>query len=560
LSEAVLLAAALTSPVLATGSPAPVALCAAAKLAAAGKKAQSLLACNAKAATKGIPVDTGCVTKAQNTFTAAFQKAEALGGCTSTGDAGAVEGDTDTFVTNVVGQLRPSQTASKCVAMKLAAVGGKVAGMLGAFAKDEKKPDAGKLLKSVVKVQGGFVKTFAAAEKKGDCETTGDAQTLEATADGFVGLATSLLRAPADISFSNVAVTPGLPAPVTLNGQLTVVPTNADLEGQVVATYGSGGKATLTFKLGFNVSIGVGADTLTVAMDQLSFTFDGMPLAPADAIGGLSTDVASGKDPSQWATQSQALLALSAIIAVPSFGVDLTALEQSPSAGALTTRAATVNASTAVNANIQICSLDGLAYALAGDWTPAVCIGYCAIVTAMFAPAGGAVVGPICLLGCIPGGHPPDPLALKNLCCRNIPGGCPCSGGTIVDDNGCGGEEDPCQYTLCFFPSSSDCGPSSACPYCEDAPSCPDCTQPGSPQCTFGPVPGCVPIETSGCCCIVGDPSYPHCFPGDLGPQGSHGCAYDTTDQMCLGAFGAKFSYEFLPEPPGTICSNIPAP
>src|SRR5947207_2263720 len=74
----------------ALGATAPGPKCQAAKLLATGKETASELACHAKAAKKGIAVDQRCLDKAQSKFAASFQKAEAKGGCTTTGDGGGI--------------------------------------------------------------------------------------------------------------------------------------------------------------------------------------------------------------------------------------------------------------------------------------------------------------------------------------------------------------------------------------------------------------------------------------------------------------------------------------
>ena len=79
--------------------------CASSKLKATGTKAMGELLCNAKAATKNIPVDPDCLGKAGANLTKAFAKAEKKGGCVTTGDAGTVEQAVDALVAQVVAQL-----------------------------------------------------------------------------------------------------------------------------------------------------------------------------------------------------------------------------------------------------------------------------------------------------------------------------------------------------------------------------------------------------------------------------------------------------------------------
>jgi hypothetical protein len=64
--------------------------CEAARLKAAAKKAKGVVGCSAKAAAKGIAVDSSCIQKAKAKYAAAFQKTS---GCPGT--QGAIESDVD---------------------------------------------------------------------------------------------------------------------------------------------------------------------------------------------------------------------------------------------------------------------------------------------------------------------------------------------------------------------------------------------------------------------------------------------------------------------------------
>ena len=79
--------------------------CASSKLKASGMKAMAKLLCNAKAATKNIPVDPDCLGKAGANLIKAFAKAEKKGGCVTTGDGTTVEQAVDALVAQVVAQL-----------------------------------------------------------------------------------------------------------------------------------------------------------------------------------------------------------------------------------------------------------------------------------------------------------------------------------------------------------------------------------------------------------------------------------------------------------------------
>jgi hypothetical protein len=86
--------------------------CASAKRKAAGKKAAGKLGCHAKAVAKGAAVDPACLAKAEAKFVAAFAKAEARGGCATSGDAAAIEALVDALVTDVVAALPSVATVS----------------------------------------------------------------------------------------------------------------------------------------------------------------------------------------------------------------------------------------------------------------------------------------------------------------------------------------------------------------------------------------------------------------------------------------------------------------
>ncbi len=74
--------------------------CAETKQKSAAKKLSAKLRCYANAAKKGTGVDPACLAKAETTFTQAFAKAEAAGGCVNTDDAARIETGVDTFVSH----------------------------------------------------------------------------------------------------------------------------------------------------------------------------------------------------------------------------------------------------------------------------------------------------------------------------------------------------------------------------------------------------------------------------------------------------------------------------
>jgi hypothetical protein len=82
--------------------------CAALKIKAAGSKANDKIKCHATAFGKGQAIDPSCLTRANSKFANAFLKAQAKGGCATTGDAPTIEGIVDGLVDGVVSKLVPS--------------------------------------------------------------------------------------------------------------------------------------------------------------------------------------------------------------------------------------------------------------------------------------------------------------------------------------------------------------------------------------------------------------------------------------------------------------------
>jgi hypothetical protein len=163
----------------------PAQLCAGSKLKATGKAAGVKLGCHSKAAKQGAVVDGGCLANADAKLTNAFAKAEARGGCATTGDVGDVDAILDSNVGAFVAALRPTTTADRCAALKLSATGKKARAKLGCYGKAARRGyvvDAGCLAKA----EAHFVAVFASAESRGGCLTTSDAGDIEAQVDDLV--------------------------------------------------------------------------------------------------------------------------------------------------------------------------------------------------------------------------------------------------------------------------------------------------------------------------------------------------------------------------------------
>src|SRR2546423_5498638 len=86
--------------------------CAGTKRKEAGKKAARKLKCWAKGVKKGLQADPNCLSKATFIFSSKWDKAEAQGGCTTTGDKNTIETKVDMFVDDVVDELAGSPAGS----------------------------------------------------------------------------------------------------------------------------------------------------------------------------------------------------------------------------------------------------------------------------------------------------------------------------------------------------------------------------------------------------------------------------------------------------------------
>lgn len=168
-------------------------LCAAAKFKASGKNAAAKAGCHSKAFKSGTAVDPACLTKAEGKHAGAYAKAEAKGDCLTTGDETELAAAVDVLVADLVGLLGPSMVSqSKCSAAKIKASGKKAAGKAGCHSKAAKAGvgvDSACLGKAEAKHASAYVK----AESKGDCFSTGDEVTAEASVDLFVAGLVALL-------------------------------------------------------------------------------------------------------------------------------------------------------------------------------------------------------------------------------------------------------------------------------------------------------------------------------------------------------------------------------
>ncbi len=219
----ILLLAALGASVLlvpgrAGAGAAPGQVCAAAKKKIAGKEVQSLEGCDAKAVGKGQAVDGTCTQKAHDAFGAAWDKAEAKGGCFTTSDKTTIDGDVTAHVGDIESTLQLTGAASKCTAAKFKAAAKKAACLLGCHATSQKKGvplSDPKIAACLQKCTDGFTKAVTKAELKPDCHTTGDAATVEGKIDAFVMAVAGALPTGVTTTTQPVTTTTTTTLPVT---------------------------------------------------------------------------------------------------------------------------------------------------------------------------------------------------------------------------------------------------------------------------------------------------------------------------------------------------------
>ncbi len=129
-----------------TASAAPVSKCNAAKKKCIGKYVAAVMGCHSKAETKGIGVESTCLSKATAKITGGgkgcFDKADTKNdGCTQLGDAGSQLAAADAFIIDVVDDIDPNYPTphiNKCDAAEKKCAGKKASGLMGCSAKENK--------------------------------------------------------------------------------------------------------------------------------------------------------------------------------------------------------------------------------------------------------------------------------------------------------------------------------------------------------------------------------------------------------------------------------------
>lgn len=165
--------------------PTPAQRCLAAKLLAAGGEARARLGCEQRGLATG--ADASCVARAVERREKAFARADARGGCASTGDSAAVGAAIDDLVVALLSQLRPGGPAfSRCTRAQLGAAARAIQKLAQAYARDSRRPDPARLANDLAKAEAGLASAWGRAAAKGDCLSATTAAEAWATLIGGI--------------------------------------------------------------------------------------------------------------------------------------------------------------------------------------------------------------------------------------------------------------------------------------------------------------------------------------------------------------------------------------
>jgi phosphohistidine phosphatase SixA len=184
----------------------PAQRCASLKLDATARTVVAELGCHARAALLAVPVRPACIAGADEALEASFAQAESRGTCPGVGDAGDVDAMIDGTITSLVETLGGPSSFRRCAAAKLRAAGRLAFRLLGCRRRAVKlgtPVDADCLTRAAAR----FTLAFDTAERRLDCEASGDAGAVRTTVDAFTALASDrILHGPvSDPAPSNLA-------------------------------------------------------------------------------------------------------------------------------------------------------------------------------------------------------------------------------------------------------------------------------------------------------------------------------------------------------------------
>jgi hypothetical protein len=176
----VVCAAAIVLALLASDASAAVSTpeqrCARAKLLAAAGEARDRFACVRRDLSSGSY--PGCFAAAARRRAAAFARAEARGGCATTGDSDAIGQEVDLRAAIGILQIVPvGPRTSRCAALQLAAAGVATAGLVRVQALDPRLASPVRLASNLARVRERLAGDLERARGRGDCLTpAGDFQ------------------------------------------------------------------------------------------------------------------------------------------------------------------------------------------------------------------------------------------------------------------------------------------------------------------------------------------------------------------------------------------------
>lgn len=174
----------VTALVLALAFPYPTraATCLESKHTVAGRKVFGTLACHATAVKRGRPVATRCLERVERRFVEQFGKADAKGGCPTTGNAPNVGDAVDACVSTTLSALGgASPPPPPCVHAKVRAAGAGTADQLGCWAVANPADPL-----CLVEAEAKLANAFAKAELRAGCTAGGDAAGAGALVDACV--------------------------------------------------------------------------------------------------------------------------------------------------------------------------------------------------------------------------------------------------------------------------------------------------------------------------------------------------------------------------------------
>lgn len=153
--------------------PSPAQRCMSAKVLAAGAETRARIVCLQRFASD--PEIASCVARAAAQRSSAFARAEARGGCSTSGDASLLGEIAERTAHALRELLLPAPTTSRCSGAQLAAAGRAVGTLSRAYAAHERSPDEPRRAAALVEVEAQFRRAFARAVALGDCSTASDA-------------------------------------------------------------------------------------------------------------------------------------------------------------------------------------------------------------------------------------------------------------------------------------------------------------------------------------------------------------------------------------------------